>query len=184
MPRLYDNFVGDHTAGVTPVPIPNTEVKPRWAHGTARETVWESRTSPALNQRPGSEMSLAFSLWGRFQGRDPSTGCARSGFRQQAPAQLGRLGGLTSLTPARRLKLSPAGPMVLSRKAGWESRTSSALNQRPFRAIGAAFRRCGATQRRARLARCFLPRWFPGAGAPRSRPSVLRSSSRSGQWMP
>ena len=35
--------VGDHTAGVTPVPIPNTEVKPRWADGTARESVWERR---------------------------------------------------------------------------------------------------------------------------------------------
>jgi hypothetical protein len=40
--------VGDHTAGVTPVPIPNTEVKPRRADCTARETVWESRSSPAL----------------------------------------------------------------------------------------------------------------------------------------
>jgi hypothetical protein len=36
-------FAGDHTARVTPVPIPNTEVKPRWADGTARETVWEIR---------------------------------------------------------------------------------------------------------------------------------------------
>ena len=35
--------VGDHTAGVTPVPIPNTAVKPRWADCTARVTVWESR---------------------------------------------------------------------------------------------------------------------------------------------
>jgi hypothetical protein len=36
-------LVGDLTAGVPPVPIPNTEVKPRWADGTARESVWESR---------------------------------------------------------------------------------------------------------------------------------------------
>ena len=36
-------FAGDHTARVTPVPIPNTEVKPRWADGTARESVWEIR---------------------------------------------------------------------------------------------------------------------------------------------
>ena len=31
---------------VTPVPIPNTTVKPLEADGTARETVWESRTLP------------------------------------------------------------------------------------------------------------------------------------------
>ena len=30
---------------VTPVPIPNTTVKPLEADGTARETVWESRWS-------------------------------------------------------------------------------------------------------------------------------------------
>src|SRR5476651_2568786 len=33
---------------VTPVPIPNTEVKPHTADGTAWETVWESRSLPAL----------------------------------------------------------------------------------------------------------------------------------------
>ena len=30
----------------TPVPIPNTMVKPQRADGTARETVWESRMLP------------------------------------------------------------------------------------------------------------------------------------------
>src|SRR5438477_3388448 len=48
MDQQLRNDVGDHTAGVTPVPIPNTEVKPRRADCTARETVWESRSSPAL----------------------------------------------------------------------------------------------------------------------------------------
>ena len=36
-------FAGEFTARVTPVPIPNTEVKPRWADGTARVSVWEIR---------------------------------------------------------------------------------------------------------------------------------------------
>ena len=31
---------------VTPVPIPNTMVKRFTADGTARETVWKSRSSP------------------------------------------------------------------------------------------------------------------------------------------
>ena len=45
----YIDFPGGHTAGATPVPIPNTEVKPRRADDTARVTVWERRSLPGLN---------------------------------------------------------------------------------------------------------------------------------------
>src|SRR5206468_4971095 len=41
-------YAGGHRSRVPPVPIPNTEVKPATADGTARETVWESRSLPAL----------------------------------------------------------------------------------------------------------------------------------------
>ena len=41
-------ILGDHGEGETPVPIPNTEVKPFSADGTAWEAVWESRTLPRL----------------------------------------------------------------------------------------------------------------------------------------
>ena len=44
--RVHVNEAGDFTAGEIPVPIPNTEVKPRRADCTARESVWESRSSP------------------------------------------------------------------------------------------------------------------------------------------
>ncbi len=37
---------GGSFGGATPVPIPNTEVKPASADGTARVTVWESRSPP------------------------------------------------------------------------------------------------------------------------------------------
>src|ERR1039458_8344721 len=37
---------GGHSGRVTPVPIPNTEVKPACADGTWGETPWESRSSP------------------------------------------------------------------------------------------------------------------------------------------
>ena len=43
---------GGHGEGVTPVPIPNTEVKPFSADGTAWVTVWESRTLPRLINEP------------------------------------------------------------------------------------------------------------------------------------
>jgi hypothetical protein len=41
-------FPGGHRRGVTPVPIPNTEVKLSTADGTAWVTVWESRSLPGL----------------------------------------------------------------------------------------------------------------------------------------
>ena len=39
-------FSGGFGEGVTPVPIPNTAVKPLCADGTARARVWESRSLP------------------------------------------------------------------------------------------------------------------------------------------
>ena len=50
--RLYQRFLGGYAEGVTPVPIPNTEVKPLWADGTARAAVWESRSPPGLFKSP------------------------------------------------------------------------------------------------------------------------------------
>ena len=41
-------FPGGHRGRVTPVPIPNTEVKPATADGTACAGVWESRSLPGL----------------------------------------------------------------------------------------------------------------------------------------
>ena len=41
-------FSGGCVERVTPVPIPNTEVKPLGADGTARATAWESRKPPGL----------------------------------------------------------------------------------------------------------------------------------------
>ena len=41
-------FCGGHSKEDPPVPIPNTEVKLFCADGTARATVWESRTPPFL----------------------------------------------------------------------------------------------------------------------------------------
>jgi hypothetical protein len=46
------SHLGDSSEGVTPVPIPNTEVKPLSADGTVRETGWESRSLPGLKKRP------------------------------------------------------------------------------------------------------------------------------------
>src|SRR6476660_6739740 len=42
---------GGHSGGVTPVPIPNTEVKPASADGTWGEAPWESRSPPDFSSR-------------------------------------------------------------------------------------------------------------------------------------
>jgi hypothetical protein len=47
---IFHNFSGGYVVGVTPVPIPNTEVKSYGADGTAWATVWESRSLPGLIQ--------------------------------------------------------------------------------------------------------------------------------------
>ena len=48
MSNLFIRFLGGYTGGVTPVPIPNTEVKPLRVDGTARVAVWESRSPPGI----------------------------------------------------------------------------------------------------------------------------------------
>ena len=46
--RRPSRFPGGHRRRVTPVPIPNTEVKPSTADGTAWATAWESRSLPGI----------------------------------------------------------------------------------------------------------------------------------------
>ena len=48
-------------SGETPVPIPNTMVKPQAADGTALETVWESRWLPDLKSK--KEAMDSFDRW-------------------------------------------------------------------------------------------------------------------------
>ena len=52
-----NKYAGGHRIRVTPVPIPNTEVKPDTADGTAWETVWESRSLPAVFTKKGPRFS-------------------------------------------------------------------------------------------------------------------------------
>ena len=49
--RLKKKESSDEGEGDTPVPIPNTEVKPFSADGTWLETTWESKTSPDFFMR-------------------------------------------------------------------------------------------------------------------------------------
>ena len=60
-------YAGGHRSRVTPVPIPNTEVKPATADGTAWETAWESRSLQAVIPRAEmSSSSRPFVVFGNF----------------------------------------------------------------------------------------------------------------------
>ena len=60
---LSFNFIdfnfGDYSLGVTPLPIPNREVKPQRADGTACAGVWKSRSLPNLFY-PGKSFTGVF----------------------------------------------------------------------------------------------------------------------------
>lgn len=47
---------GGDAGGATPVPIPNTVVKPSWADGTALATARESRSPPGVMPRGGESL--------------------------------------------------------------------------------------------------------------------------------
>ena len=53
-------FLGDHSEEDPPVPIPNTAVKLLSPDGTARASVWESRTSPGLIRKKPAPKRRAF----------------------------------------------------------------------------------------------------------------------------
>ena len=56
---LTSDFYGGHSKEDPPVPIPNTEVKLFSADGTARATVWESRSPPFfIKQKPRADSLL------------------------------------------------------------------------------------------------------------------------------
>jgi beta-glucanase (GH16 family) len=60
---VQGKFPGGYRSRVTPVPIPNTEVKPATADGTAWVTAWESRSLPGLfstKARVGNHAGLFF----------------------------------------------------------------------------------------------------------------------------
>src|ERR1700687_4466901 len=70
---------GGHRSRVTPVPIPNTEVKLATADGTAWETVWESRSLPAvIPRKPDGGDPVGLCLFGACDPGPHSFPCERS----------------------------------------------------------------------------------------------------------
>src|SRR5688572_13292083 len=94
---------GGHSDRVTPVPIPNTEVKPVSADGTWGLTPWESRTPPdsVRSERPrpslwdGRGRSFAFSglSAGGLQQREDAWPVGRDRHRVLGMRSAGPVGG-------------------------------------------------------------------------------------------
>ena len=61
-------FFGGYSEDVTPVPIPNTEVKLFSADGTAREAWWESRTPPKILYKACHRKMAGFFIAGFIRG--------------------------------------------------------------------------------------------------------------------
>ena len=79
-------LAGGNGARATPVPIPNTVVKPRRADGTAWETEWESTSSPALD----TQSAPSHVTWGGaflVAHRGPGGAAARRPPPHKRPAQ-------------------------------------------------------------------------------------------------
>ena len=111
---------GGHGGGVTPVPIPNTAVKPVSADGTWGVAPWESRTPPEfLRQQPSALRGAVVAPGGRWCWHRLTHGSGVRGrwFGVRGPwpgvEHGGRLGCLALTTPARAptagLVPSPAG---------------------------------------------------------------------------
>jgi hypothetical protein len=124
---LRQQVFGGHSGGVTPVPIPNTEVKPTSADGTWEETPRESRTPPDFSRRRGSHREpLRRFRWScrhrRVQSPNGRSPLRIVAFGRQGPAGLGSqevdAGGRRRPRRRRVTPVTPVGQQFAGRQAG------------------------------------------------------------------
>src|SRR5690606_19392740 len=84
-PHNFTPFSGAYSGGETPVPIPNTAVKPSSADGTARATGWESRSAPENFLFLGSSMVERSAVNRVVAGSNPARG-AKGGLEKHLQA--------------------------------------------------------------------------------------------------
>ena len=102
---------GGHGGGETPVPIPNTAVKPARADGTWGEAPWESRSPPGfLTKPPLSFGSRGFrTFWAESRPSDPQPVTERRQLRCDTAAHAGRRGSAAPPSAAPHDEPPPAG---------------------------------------------------------------------------
>src|SRR5207237_875773 len=129
-------FPGGHRSRVTPVPIPNTEVKPATADGTAWETVWESRSLPAvIRGRDDFISALRFFQRPRRVRHTVSHGSHRRRSRRQRREAAPGEQRAAWETWCGRERLRPRRASVASRAAAIEGGAPRAVQERSLAAV-------------------------------------------------
>ena len=149
---------GGHSGGVTPVPIPNTEVKPTSADGTWEETPWESRSPPDFSAERGPS------------GPRSSFSCPVHSVRY-APAMASRPASSPLGSPSsRRLaeRAAPAGRVDRARAAVVRQRRPSGRLVRRVRLAGRLEPPAGPRSGRARRGAARRSRVGAGSSGVRS----------------
>ena len=82
---------GGYSDGVPPLPIPNREVKPDRADGTAHPR--ESRSPPFYNKPRDSKETRGFVAFGRSEGLEKGMRSEKTEGAQETVARRGRIGG-------------------------------------------------------------------------------------------
>jgi hypothetical protein len=112
---------GGHSGGETPGPIPNPEVKPSSADGTAREAGWESRSPPRLLPKRRHCAALR-----RLRGQVvPRTACV---FTKRRPV------GRRFVVSRGPVPSACAFPPLPARCATWRTTSHAQAAARPHRA--------------------------------------------------
>ena len=83
------NDTGDNGEGETPVPIPNTAVKPFCAESTELDTTWEGRTLP-VTKREDNQNGCLFSFGNNKATSLPSRNSVRNSERSKGRETIGR----------------------------------------------------------------------------------------------
>ena len=134
---------GGHSGGVTPVPIPNTEVKPASADGTWGETPWESRSPPEYLMKTSPRIVGGFFVFPRQYARlDACTPAVSLRVRRS-----GRQSGAVVLPPAKawRTRGEDGGAACETRRASPSGGAPAAKLQRePRRADRGRSRAAGS----------------------------------------
>ena len=109
---------GGHGGGVTPVPIPNTEVKPSSADGTWVERPWESRTPPSSHERrtpsDGGPSSFSRPVGSRRSAPIPCRSPPASSSGRGRPPRVRR----AASRPGAQARRPPAEPAATARARG------------------------------------------------------------------
>src|ERR1035441_588748 len=140
---FVSEFLGGHSEGDPPVPIPNTAVKPLSPDGTARASVWESRKLPGLIPKAPPFLSGGFIF----------VHCCPARSRIESIGCWHRVN--------RRWSRRPEGPVkwAFSRIASRSRSVEFGRGWRPARDASGRWRRGHKRTRRSRFASSLRSRW-------------------------